>query len=616
MKQPNSTSFKKKLLGISALTLSTLIVAPAAVAQDDSADAASEETKTLNSIVVTAQKRSESIQDIPFSIAATPGETLEKLGATESADFLKKIPGVAFQDTGPGVNQLVIRGASANPIRQDAANAKEGVGVYLDEIPMSLALFNPDLDPYDLERVEVLRGPQGTLFGSGSLSGTVRYIARKPDADGFAGNFSAGVSTVSEGGNGYDLKGMLNIPLSNSSAIRAVAYHNEYGGFIDRVSATAADGSQIGLVEKDANSGSKTGGRLAFRLERDRTRMDLSAVYQKSEFGGSSSDDFFYSDVRGFGPFVALPAPQIETTNVTPVPGELEQIREFDETFDNEILAINGTLTFKFDNFDLVSSTSYLEREIENVLDITNPYGSFFPDAMGNPVVIPTAFNDKTDAAAFSQEVRLVSSGDGRLDWIIGAFYQDTERNYLQTAPSQNFDAITGINSLDFNSSNPNSLFDFAIDVKLEQVALFGEATYQLTDSLSATVGLRAFEFDETSSQLFTGVLNNGVIDSGSSSANDGGVNPRLILEYEASENITLSAQASRGFRLGGANSPLPGFCTGDLTALGLGSEPGPFESETLWNYEVGAKTVLANNRVVLNASAYQPDLSPDWSRI
>ncbi len=555
----------------------------------------SEEEDLNQVIVVTAQKRAGSLQDTPFSISAKTGKTLERLGATDNADYLKTVPGVSFQDTGPGTNQLTIRGASATPVRQDAPNYKEGVGIYLDESPIALALFNPDLDPYDIQRVEVLRGPQGTLFGSGSLSGTIRFITNKPDLERLYGKISSDFSSVSEGGTGYDVKGFLNIPLTDSTAIRIVGYQNDYAGFIDRISARSGNGSDIGIVKKDANTGSKAGGRFALSTGGDDFEIDLGIVYQKIEADALPTQDILVADIRGGGHFAT--------------PGDLEQIREFDEKNENEFLMVNVNISYYFENLDFVSATTYLERDIQNAVDFTQAFGGFLSDVNGTPFTNTLGLNDQTDAEGLTQEFRLVSNNSDDFEWIVGVFYQDQTRNYLQTAPSPNFDELSGFDVVaEFNSSVADSTFDLAIDVELKQLAIFGESTWSFAEQWDATLGLRWFDYDEKSSQMFTGFFNGGVIDSGTASTKESGVNPRFILNYTHSDAMSIAGQISKGFKLGGANAPLPGFCQDDLTSMGLGSEPDAFDSEDLLNYELSLKSSSADKSMSFNASAFYID--------
>ncbi len=176
-------------------TAVALVLAQNAIAQE-------EEPTTLGEITVTARKRAESLQDVPFAISARTGEQLDAVGATNIEDVSRNVAGLSVQNLGPGQSQVGLRGISAGKTDRDLPGVKEQVGVYMDESVISLSLFTPDLDLYDLNRVEVLRGPQGTLFGSGSLAGTVRYISNQPDLSDGYGDFEVGISTISDGGDG------------------------------------------------------------------------------------------------------------------------------------------------------------------------------------------------------------------------------------------------------------------------------------------------------------------------------------------------------------------------------------------------------------------------------
>jgi iron complex outermembrane receptor protein len=175
-------------------------------------------------IVVTAQKRTTTLQDVPFSIAAMTSQDIKESGATNLVEIARNVPGLYITDLGPGQSQVAIRGISAGQVVRDQPGVKESVGIYLDESPISVALFTPDLDLYDLDRIEVLRGPQGTLFGAGSSSGTVRYITAQPNVGRFGGSAEVGFNTLSGGDWGGSLRGALNVPLSEDSAMRAVGY--------------------------------------------------------------------------------------------------------------------------------------------------------------------------------------------------------------------------------------------------------------------------------------------------------------------------------------------------------------------------------------------------------
>ncbi len=204
-------------------------------------------------IIVTATKRSTRVQDVPFSINAQTAADIQRANATTIEDISRNVAGLAVQNLGPGQSQVSIRGVSAGQIIRDQPGVKEQVGVYLDESVISLSLFNPDFDLYDLNRVETLRGPQGTLFGSGSVGGTLRYITNQPRLGEYSGSFEANVNTVDEGDVGYHLKAAANFPIGENVALRAVAYGTRYAGFIDAVGPAGG---------KNINDGSRVGGRL------------------------------------------------------------------------------------------------------------------------------------------------------------------------------------------------------------------------------------------------------------------------------------------------------------------------------------------------------------------
>ena len=187
----------------------------------------------IEEIVVTATKRALAIQEVPFSINAQTQEDIRRIGATNFEDLARNVAGLAVQNLGPGQSQVGIRGVSAGQIVRDQPGVKEQVGVYMDESVVSLSLFTPDFDLYDLNRLETLRGPQGTLFGSGSIGGTVRYITNQPNADAFEAELELDFNSIQQGSNGGHIKAMVNAPLDNGGALRAVLYSTEYGGYID-----------------------------------------------------------------------------------------------------------------------------------------------------------------------------------------------------------------------------------------------------------------------------------------------------------------------------------------------------------------------------------------------
>src|SRR5215213_3954341 len=218
---------------------------------EDAAQAANQENG--ETIVVTATKRETTLLEVPFSINAQTEEDIQRLGAGTIEDLSRNVAGLNVQNLGPGQSQVSIRGVSAGQIIRDQPGVKEQVGVYLDESVISLSLFQPDLDLFDLNRVETLRGPQGTLFGSGSVGGTIRYITNQPDPSKVEGVVEGNLNLVDGDSIGGHLKGAINVPLGATAAVRMVGYHTQYGGFID----ARREG---GSVDEDVNDGRRTGG--------------------------------------------------------------------------------------------------------------------------------------------------------------------------------------------------------------------------------------------------------------------------------------------------------------------------------------------------------------------
>src|SRR5688572_31383272 len=295
----------------------TLVATAVAIVLAQSAIA--QETTTLGEITVTARKRAESLQDVPFAISARTGDQLQQAGASNIEDISRNIAGFTVLNLGPGQSQAAIRGVSGGKIDRDLPGVKEQIGVYMDESAISLSLFTPDLDLYDLNRVEVLRGPQGTLFGSGSIGGTVRYISNQPDLSDGYGDFEVGINTISDGGDGGFIRSMFNVPLGDRAALRVVGYFNEMPGFID------AHGPG-GTFDEDVNDGERQGGRVALRWElTDNIAITPRVIYQDVDINGFNRWDVWNILANPF----TTTEPRVDIR-------EREQYRQLEEKFDEE----------------------------------------------------------------------------------------------------------------------------------------------------------------------------------------------------------------------------------------------------------------------------------------
>ncbi|MET1112666.1 MAG: TonB-dependent receptor [Allosphingosinicella sp.] len=564
----------------------------AAQAADEAADEAGDDS----TIYVTATKRETTLLEVPFSINAQTEEDIQRLGAGTIEDLSRNVAGLNVQNLGPGQSQVSIRGVSAGQIIRDQPGVKEQVGIYLDESVISLSLFQPDLDLFDLNRVETLRGPQGTLFGSGSVGGTIRYITNQPDVSKMEGLVEANIHVAAEDDFGGHIKGAINLPLGDTAAVRVVGYHTEYAGFIDaRLSGNS--------IDRDVNTGRRTGGRLALLFQ---PTPDISitprVVYQEVRSKGFNRQEVYNLYANPY------------TTTRPPVTfEEREQFLLLGEDFKDDTLLADLTASADLGAVELTSVTSYINRDILVSRDASALTGSVSVD-LGFPtagILLPSNLVDTTDLKTWTQELRLSSSSEGPFQWLIGAFYSDVDRVYAQRLPTPGYDAFTdarfgaGTSVAVANGFPLNSPYNADLPYDIEQKAVFGEASYDLSDSLTATAGLRYYDFKEERGFRSGGLFSNG--DNQTDTTKSDGFSPRLLLSYEAADDVIINLQASKGFRLGGVNDPLnEGLCSAqDVIDYG-GFDT--YEDESLWNYEAGVKSKFG--AVSLNAAAFYTDIS------
>ena len=550
----------------------------------------------LQAITVTATLREQELTDVPFSVAAPTAKDLRERGADNIETIAANVAGFSVQNLGPGQSQVAIRGASAGQIARDQPGVKEQAGVYLDDVPVSLSLFTPDLDLFDVSRVEVLRGPQGTLFGSGSLSGTVRYISNQPEF-GLRSTFGElGTSIIQDGGPGANVKLGSNFPLGDKAASRVVLYYNQLGGYMDAVQPSFR-------VEKNVNHGTRTGLRAALKWEpNDRFSIMPRAVYQTVHMEGWNRIDAFN-----------ILANPYTTTRPAISLGERELFTQIPEPFTDDYVLGDVKMRYNFGTADLTSITSYSYRDILVVRDAGALTSSITGGTIGLPEKIYTLnapLDDATKTHTVTQELRLAGSA-GKVRWLGGAFFSKNIRDYGQNLLVSGFEAASGIPTKGLRAPT-DVLFYSDLAYNLRQTALFGEATLTATDKLDLTAGLRYYDFKEDRDQIFDGIFandNNGtslVSTPGTTSAD--GFAPRFMASFKATPSLTLNAQASQGFRLGGINDPLNvPLCT--PTDLRTFSGRDSWKNETAWNYEVGAKSQFMNGRGSLNVSAFHMDI-------
>ena len=452
----------------------------------------------FNNITVTAKKREQEILDVPLSISAVTGEEIEKQGVTSLTEIQGTIPSLSIVETGPGQQRVQIRGISS-------PQNLPTVGVYMDEMPITpeAAGSNLDVRLLDLERVEVLRGPQGTLYGESSMGGTIKYVTRDPQLDAFGVDFDSAYGSVSDGSATYRASAVVNIPVvENVFGLRVLAGGEHYPGWVDYPAQGLEDG----------NEGDSTTFRVkGLWVASDKLVASFMLQGQNTEF-----DNLNYADADMTAPFV-LPQPVEEDSLI-------------------------ANLVFSYDagSFTFLSSTGYVDREAEGAYDFTALYAPIFPP--GTIDTVELTYGGESDI--LTQEFRLMSNGGGRFDWTVGAYYRKFEGSGYNLS-------VTTPNPFPFE------LFQTTNDDTSEQTALFGEIVYAFSEKFSGTVGLRYFNDDRERSST-VGQFGPPAPNPDQSGSFDA-LSPRFVLSYRPSDDTLVYASASKGFRSGGFNLVPPG---------------------------------------------------------
>lgn len=552
---------------------------------------------SLNGITVTATLRDQQLKDVPFSIAAPTASELRARGAETIEDIATTQAGFSVQNLGPGQSQVAMRGTSSGQTARDQPGVKEEVGVYLDDVPISLSLFTPDMDLFDISRVEVLRGPQGTLFGAGSLAGTVRYISNQPEL-GVASVFGEGSGSAMDGGSpGGEIKLGTNVPLGDKAAGRIAGYYNRMGGYMDAV--------QPGLsVKENINTSDRSGVRAALRMS-PTARFSLTPriIYQAVNADGWNRHDEYNILANPF-----------TTSRPAITLGPRELFTQIPEPYTDRFKLGGLNAAYDFGRMNLTSVSSYSKRDISVVRDGGALYASIVGATIGLPEPIYTMnaqLTDLTNVHVFTQELRLAGADSEGRRWLVGGFFSHARRDYGQSVMVPGFEAATHIPTAGLLAAK-DQLFFSTLGYKLNQFAFFGEGVLPVGERVNVTAGLRYYNFDEDRTQIFDGFFGNNdngkslVSNPGSTKAN--GFAPRVMASYKASDQITFNAQVSKGFRLGGINDPLNvPICTPQDLVTFSGRDS--WRDETAWNYEVGTKSTLMDGRASLNLSAYYMDI-------
>lgn len=588
-------SVQKKKIGVcSAALLATTMFTSVAHAQAQ----APQSSTALEEVVVTAQKRSENLQDVPVSIQAMGGAKLEQLQVAAFVDYVKYLPSVSFTTSGPGFGQVYMRGVASGGDGNHSGSLPS-VGVYLDEQPVTTIQGALDIHVYDIARVEALAGPQGTLYGASSQAGTLRIITNKPTTSGFSAGVDVEANKVDHGGTGHTVEGFVNIPLSDKMAVRVVGWDVRDAGYIDNVagSRTYTRGdtdptndvtiNNKSRVRDNYNSVYTQGGRAALRIEVDDNWVITPAVMgQVQKVGGLFAFD--------------------------PKVGDLKVSHFYPESSKDKWVQAALTIEGQIANLDVTYAGSYLKRNDVTNSDYTD-YSYFYDqlgsgfawtDNAGNLVNPSQYIQGKDRYRKESHEIRIASPQDQKLRFVVGGFYQKQKHHIFQNYK------IDGLGSTLSAPGHTGTIWLTAQQRIDRDKAVFGQAEYDITEKLMLTAGIRFFKSNNTLAGFFgygagygsTGEracfastvkvddapcinLDKGTKESGNS--------PKVTLTYKLDSSKLVYATYSKGFRPGGINrrSTLP-----------------PYRADYLENYEAGWKTTWLNNSFRWNGAVFMED--------
>lgn len=516
-----------------------------------------------DTIIVTAQKRQQTLIDVPQSVSVVSSETLERQQATSFRDYLKLVPGLQLNGGNPGQGRLTLRGINTG-------GGGATVATYVDETPYGSSTslvdggsYAADVDTLDIARVEVLRGPQGTLYGASSLGGVVKFVTEEPDFGRLSGRARATVETTDGGDMGYAAAGVLNLPLGDTLAVRGSGFYRKSGGYIDSVGTAGSD------IAKNINDSKSYGGRISalFRPS-DALSIRASAVFQDIR---ANSDNNVEADPG----------------DLSILHGGLTQARYVPAFTNLSYRIYNATITLDLGFADLLSSTSRSTLDVDNRQELTPQYGGLIGSVFGVPADV---FADNlTRQRKFTQEMRLSSHANDRVEWLIGGYYtRETgllDQTYVAATPGT-VDAIAGIPLL--AKARLGSIY--------KEYAGFANATVHFGERFDVTLGGRYSRNEQSASQDLEGALVGGQIGYPEERSAQNVFTYSVAPKFALDDHVSLYARVSKGYRPGGPNVLAPGTPAGT---------PTQFKADTLVSYEAGVKAETVDRRFSIDLAAF-----------
>ncbi|KDA01412.1 TonB-dependent receptor [Hyphomonas oceanitis] len=546
------TDLTKRLRSTSAIIpfafLATSLYAAAAQETANTVDSApTEQAYVLGRVTVTASKREEDILDAPYSISAVTGDDLKKIGATEYRDYLTTVPGVALVEAGIGSNNVIIRGLATAAGGSTLAGT---VVTYFDEVALNDGTGAVEVEPVDIDRIEILRGPQGTYYGAGSIGGTLRVIPKRPQLNEYSADLAATVSSVNGADDlGSNLNATVNLPIvKGKAAIRGSVYQRDEPDYVDNLE-----------VGNKTGGGTISGGRFAFLLE-PTEQMDVlfQVISQSTEADGQRVREPFENSGNA-------------------------QRRRGDEFGDTDFDLYNLNVGYDFDSVRLDSVTAYYETDFQgrrdaslfdgNVEALAGPPGLYGLDSYD------LFADDTVKGDVFSQELRMASETDSAIQWLVGAFYRKETSDRVRLFTD---DALLG------------QILEIDRNIDTTQWSGFAEANIDLPGAWGLDLGIRYSDYEQDVT-----------VDAESGTQAEKVWTPRFNLRFEPSVDQLYYFQISKGYRLGGFNGAPP-----NLPGVDVPNEEQyySYTSDSLWNYEIGTKQVFAGGRGNFSGAIFWAD--------
>ncbi len=550
-----------------AALMSLVVLCPTA------AIAAADSSSEIQEVVVTAQKRSESLQNVPLSITAFSAADLDTRAIKGFFDYATSVPNLGFGATGDG-------SANSRTISIRGVSGDNTTGFYLDETPLPDSL-NPHI--LDVERIEVLRGPQGTLYGARSMGGTVRMISKQPDLTSSSASLHTGASTTS-GTNDPNWigEGTINLPIiQNKLALRANGFYDREAGYFSRRWPTVPGGSDYTTLHNIGRNETSGGDLSLLWKPTDALSVTGRLLHQENSYNGFALADG-------------------TATNLTP--NNFMQTRLFDIAEGGSDRWTLYALNIKYDTGfgELVSSTSYFDRLIVEREDQSDVVSFLF----GLDPPVASQITEIKPLHRFVQELRFASALKGPVQFVVGAYLSESNGQFNPGYYPPNY--VAGLNAI---SGYGSDLFFYQnYPSTIREPALFGEVSYQATDKLKITAGARWYEIKTTSSGIEAGAAAGVDLIDPPTTLTNVGVNPKVQVDYKVTPNAMVYATAAKGFRPGGITPSVPTAlgCDVNLEAIGVTqTQAHRYKADSLWNYEVGSKTSWLDNRLTVDGAVF-----------